>query len=111
MFNPEIAIKFHGSAQGRTPKLVFAPDIGLQVGDCDDPTSPDDQYARYLGNTSIVNIIGDHIAYINDGLGVDTYAVLPVLESIEERLKVVRDRKLGMLVVAFSMPLRIRRSR
>lgn len=45
-----------------------------------------------------MNVVGDYITHINDGLGQKTRAVL---ESIEERLKVVQDKELGMLTVAF----------
>lgn len=54
------------------------------------------------GNASVVNVAGDHVTHINDGLGVDTYAVL---ESIEECLKAVQDKELGTLSFAFSMAL------
>lgn len=45
-----------------------------------------------LGNTSVLNVIGDHITHMNDGLGAETHAVL---ESIEGRLKVLHNTALG----------------
>lgn len=44
------------------------------------------------GNASVVNIGGDYIMHDNDGLGAEMHAVL---ESIEQRLNVVHDEKLG----------------
>lgn len=45
------------------------------------------------GNAHILNVGGDHITDINDAFSADTYTVL---ESIEERLKLVQDNDLGM---------------
>lgn len=44
------------------------------------------------GNAHVVNVGGNLITHINDALGADTYAVL---ESIEERMKVVHNKDLG----------------
>lgn len=51
--------------------------------------------------TIIVNVAGDHITHVNEGLGADTYALL---ESIEERLKVVQDKDLGTSSAAYMIP-------
>lgn len=53
------------------------------------------------GNAHVVNVAGDHITHVNEGLGADTYALL---ESIEERLKVVQDKDLGTSSAAYMIP-------
>lgn len=52
------------------------------------------------GNATVVNVGGDNVTNIYDGVGADTY---DVLDSIERRLKVVQDEKLGKLALAFSI--------
>lgn len=44
------------------------------------------------GNAHVVNIAGDYNMCNNDGLGTELHTVL---ESIEQRLKVVDDKGLG----------------
>lgn len=44
------------------------------------------------GNARVINIGGDHITYCDTGAGIGTY---DKVASIEERLRVDRDRMFG----------------
>lgn len=53
------------------------------------------------GNAHVVNVAGDQIINVNDGLGAEIY---DLLGSIEERLKVVHDKELGTSAAACIIP-------
>lgn len=85
-----------------TSKLVFPLDVGIKSVTLIVLIRHHQTFNTHgiSGNARVVNIGGDNITHINDGLGADMY---DVLESINDRLEVVQDKELSTLAFEFSM--------